>query len=205
MKRLYVVAAAVLALSLGLAFADGFRGIPWGSSREYVKSHEPFLLKDSSLRELCYVGTVNIFQNTDVYYVFTDEGHLAAGAYVFGNNLFASANSVADERKDFNRIELYLRDKYGDPVASSSSSQLFIVPEWLAPLSTFSAYLLYPLFVSGAGDAWSDYVIGDGAISHKLFHDVVHGIGDLDVLTYVSKKYATELSENLEKQVDNAF
>ncbi len=116
MRPRWIWAAAALVLALHAAplrAAEGFRGIPWGSTRDEVTAQAgPALLESEEM--LLYADTLAGY-GVMATYVFAD-GVLVSGGYLLTDE-FVNANRYLEVYDLF--VEL-LEQKYGPPILNRS-------------------------------------------------------------------------------------
>lgn len=111
MRLLLKPLVALVVMATPLALAQDFRGIPWGSSRDYVKASETLTPSYQDAKELDYQAVVAGFDVGVVYAFVPGSGELAMAGYVFHVD-HTDTNLYID---DYDKVKAILAAKYGPP------------------------------------------------------------------------------------------
>ncbi len=97
---------------LSLAAAQGFRGIPWGSTQDYVAAHETLSYVGAQGNIVMYQGSVGGLDAAAAYEFLPSRDVFVRGSYIF-TETHVNENLYID---DYNSVKAILTDKYGTPV-----------------------------------------------------------------------------------------
>ena len=189
MKHARVITITMAAVFLSMAAAQGFRGMPGGSTEYYVKSHESFTLVSDQSENLIFSGTV---ANLDVYAAYQFVGNkLARAVYLFNEN-HSNENQYLD---DYYSVESILTAKYGAPDVADEM-------DWNNDLYKGDTSNYGMAIAVGDLSMFSQWNTPSEKISEEIYgdnYDVVHRI------VYLSNEYGATWRNAQDSKNQSAF
>lgn len=109
----HFLSTLLLALAAA-AFANDFRGLPWGSTREQIRAAETWELVEERQDGLLYQGTIAGLNALVYYFILPETNQLAAARYVIVDN-YHPFNDSGYTIEDFRNLASLLEQKYDRP------------------------------------------------------------------------------------------